>query len=111
MHAMHAGLYILTLESHVVRPIVSLLSTCSVMFDREAREQRLSARHVQADFSHSFDEMGKKQRRIGRIERLKKTLSSKSQKLVKLGATNKELINSVAQLQTENKLVNRYLNC
>ena len=59
--------------------------------------------------SENTPQMGKKRVRLGRIERLRKTLSSKSQKLEQLNKTNKALINSVTQLKAENKLVNRLL--
>lgn len=51
--------------------------------------------------------MGKKRVRHGRVERLKKNLSSKSRKLEQLSKTNEELVNSIDQLKAEKKIVNR----
>ena len=69
------------------------------------RMSRAGTRNSENTFT--VPQMGKKRVRLGRIEHLRKTLFSKSQKLEQLNKKNKALINSVTQLKAENKLVNR----
>jgi len=52
-----------------------------------------------------------RKRRLGRVERLKKTISLKSQKIELLCAANEGLNKSMKQLAAEKKVITRYVAC